>query len=424
MNPRTTIYNTDRPLKVVPTRALVATLGTKPTPYCNTGGYEISKESNQLEKPAFNNQDSITALDWLRLTTNDLKSYRDTMSDLTINPERGVLSQDDHCTGILEEAGMQVHWTDKGMHGYDVSASIKIWKDNDYLTVGNIAYSEGGRNKGGLFELSGVGCKVLQLEYPALWLELYNVLLLAEWRISRVDIALDLSGDYAQEHGYSVPVLFKQAVNEGLFKADAQRNPLMKQSFQTAGDWSPLVCGNLSAETYDPLQHCTGGLTAYVGNRKSSDDFFRIYEKGKQLLGAMAEPESIDRGWVRIEHEMSRKASGRTIPLDVMLRPDEYFCAGRSNVRAIMEQLRAHRDLQAIQSWQRAQFKREKGLLLSKKVHWARHTYGRLLRTLQDKGLSDSEIVEKLSRTAGLKEFVFDLLEPSNPADDLLREAA
>jgi len=108
----------------------------------------------------------------------------------------------------------------------------------------------------------------------------------------------------------------------------------------------------------------------------------------------------------------------------VMLRPDEYFCAGRSNVRAIMEQLRAHRDLQAIQSWQRAQFKREKGLLLSKKVHWARHTYGRLLRTLQDKGLSDSEIVEKLSRTAGLKEFVFDLLEPSNPADDLLREAA
>jgi hypothetical protein len=89
-----------------------------------------------------------------------------------------------------------------------------------------------------------------------------------------------------------------------------------------------------------------------------------------------------------------------------------------------MEQLRAHRDMSAIQSWQRAQFKREKGLLLSKKVHWARHTYGRLLRTLQDKGFSDTEIVDRLSRTSGLKEFVFDLLDESTSAAELLREAA
>ncbi|MFZ1342925.1 replication initiation factor domain-containing protein [Thiothrix eikelboomii] len=421
---RPTIYTTDRPLKVVPTRALVATLGTKPAPYCNTGGYEVSKENNQLEKPAFNNQDSITALDWLRLTTNDLKSYRETMGELTTSLEPGVVAQDDQCTGILEEAGMQVHWTEKGLHGYDTSASIKIWRDNDYLTVGHIAYSEGGRNKGGLFELTGVGCKVLQLEYPALWLELYNVLMLAEWRISRVDIALDLSGDYAKEHGYTVPLLFKQAKTEGLFKSDSQRNPLMKQTFKPEGDWTPLLFEGVTPETYDPLKDCPAGLTAYIGNRKSSDDFFRIYEKGKQLLGAMAEPESVDRGWIRIEHEMSRKATGRTIPLDVMLRPDEYFCAGRSHVRFIMEQLRAHRDLQAIQSWQRAQFKREKGLLLSKKVHWARHTYGRLLRTLQDKGFSDSEIIDKLSRTSGLKEFVFDLVEEATPAEMMLKEAA
>lgn len=424
MTTRPTIYTTDRPLKSVQTRPMIAVLGAKPAPYCNTGGYEVSKENNQLEKPSFNRHESITAIDWLRLTTNDLKNYRDTMGELTTSLEPGVVAQNDQCTGILEEAGMKVHWTEKGLHGYEKSASLKIWRDNDYLTVGNLAYSEGGRNKGGLFELTGVGCKVLQLEYPALWLELYHVLLLAEWRISRVDIALDLSGDYAKEHGYTVPLLFKQAKNESLFKSDAQRNPLMKQSFQTAGDWSDLVCGNISSEDYDPLQHCPSGLTAYIGNRKSSDDFFRIYEKGKQLLGAMAEPESIDRGWVRIEHEMSRKATGRMIPLAVMLRPDEYFCAGRSAVRAIMEQLRNHRDLQALQSWQRAQFKREKGLLLSKKVHWARHTYGRLLRTLQDKGFSDAAIVEKLSRTAGLKEFVFDLFDEPTPAEVMLREAA
>lgn len=421
---RSTIYTTDRPLKSVQTRPLLTVLGTPNPRISNTGGYEESEKINKLEKTSFNNQESITALDWLRLTTNDPKNYRDTMSDLTTHPEQGVIAQDDHCTGILEEAGMKVHWTEKGLHGYDHSASIKIWKDNDYLTVGNIAYSEGGQNKGGLFELTGVGCKVLQLEYPQLWLELYHVLMLSDWRISRVDIALDLSGDYAKENGYTVPLLFKQAKNEGWFKSDAQRNPLMKQTFTTAGDWSDLACGNISSEAYDPIKDCPAGLTAYIGNRKSSDDFFRVYEKGKQLLGAMAEPESIDRGWIRIEHEMSRKASGRKIPLDVMLRPDEYFCAGRSKVRCIMEQLRAHRDLQAIQSWQRAQFKREKGLLLSKKVHWAKHTYGRLLRTLQDKGFSDSEIIDKLSRTSGLKEFVFDLVDDATPAEIMLREAA
>lgn len=428
MNPRTTIYNTDRPLKSVQTRPLVAVLEAKTTPYCNTGGntggYEVSKENSKLEQPSFNHHDSITAIDWLRLTTNDLKSYREVISELTTSLALGVVAQDDQCTGILEEAGMQVHWTEKGLHGYDHSASIKIWRDNDYLTVGSIAYSEKGRNKGGLFELSGMGCKVLQLEYPALWLELYHALMLADWRISRVDIALDLSGDYAKDQGYTVPMLFKQAKNEGLFKSDAQRNPTMKQTFQTAGDWSDLACGNISSEAYDPLQHCPAGLTAYIGNRKSSDDFFRVYEKGKQLLGAMAEPESVDRGWIRIEHEMSRKASGRTIPLDVMLRPDEYFCSGRTNVRAIMEQLRVHRDLQAIQSWQRAQFKREKGLLLSKKVHWAKHTYGRLLRTLKDQGLNDSEIIDLLSRTSGLKEFVFDLLDEVTPAQAMLKAVA
>jgi len=359
---RSTLYNNTRPFKTVQTRPMIAVLGAKPPRISNTGGYEVSKENSQLEKASFNNQESITALDWLRLTTNDLKNYRDTMSDLTINPERGVIAQDDHCTGILEEAGMKVHWTEKGLHGYDVSASIKIWRDNDYLTVGNIAYSEGGQNKGGLFELTGVGCKVLQLEYPALWLELYNVLLLAEWRISRVDIALDLSGDYAKEQGYTVPMLFKQAKNEGLFKSDAQRNPLMRQTFTTAGDWSDLACGNISSEAYDPIKDCPAGLTAYIGNRKSSDDFFRVYEVGKQLLGAMAELESVDRGWIRIEHEMSRKATGRKIPLDVMLRPDEYFCAGRSHVRGIMDPIPSHLDFQSIQSWHACAIQTRRGV--------------------------------------------------------------
>ncbi|HPQ96946.1 MAG TPA: replication initiation factor domain-containing protein, partial [Thiolinea sp.] len=234
--------------------------------------------------------------------------------------------------------------------------------------------------------------------------------------ISRVDVALDLSGEWCREQGYTVPLLFRAAVNDGLFRSDKQRNPHMQQSFSTAGDWSALVVGNITPDAYDPLVHCLAGLTAYIGNRKSSDDFFRIYEKGKELLGAMAEAESVDRAWIRIEHEMSRKASGRTLPLAVMLKPDEYFCADRGGVRAIMERLRQSRTLAAAEQWQRAQFRREKGLLLSKKIHWARQSYGRLIHTLTDRGISPEDIIRWLSRTSGLKEFVFDLSGPANDA--------
>ena len=330
-------------------------------PYCNTGGYDSLSDQGRIlnSVPVSNLQ--ITTIDWLRVTTSDLTAFTNTMGDL--------LADD----GLFAHAGLDVRWKDKGLHGYEKSASIMIWKDNDYLTVGNIGTSEQGRNKGGLLELTGTGCKILQLEYPALWLELFDLLQHHEWRISRVDVALDLSGDYAKANGYNVPALFKQAVNDGLFQSDNLRNPNMKQSFSTAGDWSDLVVGNLTPETYDPIEHCPAGLTAYIGNRKSSDDFFRI------------------------------------------------------NVRAIMDKLRKDKhDLLQAHQWQREQFIREKGLLLSKKIHWAKHSYGRLLRTLVEKGCSYEEIIDWLSREDGLKEFVFDITDDGKqqPHANGLQEAA
>ncbi len=77
-----------------------------------------------------------------------------------------------------------------------------------------------------------------------------------------------------------------------------------------------------------------------------------------------------------------------------------------------MNQLRADLyRLQAVHQWQREQFIREKGLLLSKKIHWARHTYGRLFRTLIEQGIDTQTLIDWLSREDGLKEFVFDLTD-------------
>lgn len=362
-------------------------------PYCNTGGYGFPDSTKP--KSAAN----ITKIDWLRLTTSDLEAFNSSMGDI------------DGKGGILEAAGIETVWTEKGLHGYEKSAKLLMRKDHDFLTLGHIATSEAGRNKGGMLELTGLGCKLFQVFHKDLWCELFNVLQLHEWRISRTDIALDLPGEYCLERGYTVPSLFSQAVNNGLFKSDKLRNPNMSQSYSTAGDWSVLCVGGITPETYQPIEHCPAGLTAYIGSRKGSADFFRVYEKGKEQLGAEAEPDSIERAWVRVEHELSRKGTGREIPLDVMLRPDAYFALDRSGVRALMHEYGESLSLEQAEQVQLAQFKKEKALSLKRKVHWAKHSYGRLFRTLINEGETHEQIMEWLTREVGLRDFIVDLRE-------------
>lgn len=362
----------------------------KKPPYCNTGGYGFQKK-NSKKKPV-----NVTKIDWLRATVQDVESFMHTLGDLE---------------GILKSANIEIFWTDKGLHGYDKSAKLFIRNDGEVMTMGNIAMAEGGRNQGGMVELTGKGCNWLQLNYPKLWIELHDLFVCFEWRFSRCDIALDLPGQYCLDNGLTVPSLFKRAVHSGLFRSEKLRNPNMKQTFSMAGDWSELVVSGVTPENYDPLVDCPAGLTAYVGSRKGSADFFRVYEKGKELLGAQAEPESIDRAWVRVEHEMSRKGTGREMPLDIMLRPDNYFALDRPAARQLMNDLRESLEVADAYQVHLNNYNKEKGLSLEKKVHWARYSYGRLFKTLVDKGHEYDEIIGWLSREEGLKEFIDDMAE-------------
>lgn len=365
----------------------------KSLPHCNTGGYGFSDKTNN--QPLL----SLTKIDWLRSTNTNLESFKSTMRKIDGNG------------GLLSKAGIEVRWTEKGLHGYEQSAQLLLRKGNDDLHLGHLALSEQGRNKGGLLELTGAGCKLFQLQHPKLWQKLHSLLVNFKWRVSRVDIALDLHGDYCIEKGYTVPSLFDLAVNNQLFQSDKLRNPNMKQVFNTSGDWSSLVTSTITPASYDPIKHSKAGLTAYIGSRKSSADFFRIYEKGKELLGAEAEPDSTERAWIRIEHEMTRKGTGREIPLDTMLRPDEYFAINRAGARELMHELRASLSMQEVQHVQITHYKRETSLSLSRKVHWAKHSYGRLFRTLIQRGIDYEQIINWLSRSDGLKEFIFDFEE-------------
>jgi phage replication initiation protein len=69
------------------------------------------------------------------------------------------------------------------------------------------------------------------------------------------------------------------------------------------------------AGPWDSPRHHHRGLTYYVG-RRTSGKFLRAYEKGRQL-GDGNSP------WVRLEVEI--KSAGRLIPLDVLLRPSDYW---------------------------------------------------------------------------------------------------
>lgn len=365
---------------------------------CNTGGQNNRVKNNQLNNQnVYNPEANATTIDWLRVTVRDYKSFRASLIQLT---------------ELLGDADITLKRRGFGLYFYEQSATLNIWKDNQNLVVGNVCHTPEGKNEGGLFELSGVACDLLQTHYPLLWVKLYELLTLFNWSITRVDVALDLEGEYATQQGLTLPMILDRTVKDNLFASDFQKNPNTKLSYEPRGDWTDFISRNLQPSDYNPLKHCPAGLTLYVGSRKHSDDFFRTYEKGKEILGRMPEPENIDRGWVRIEHEMTRKSSNRVIPLEVMLNPDEYFCAGRSGIRQILDDLRTYRELKHQKDWRRELFTKKKLLKLSAKIHHAKRSYGRLVRTLLSLGFEEGLIIEKLTREVGLgdKDFILDIV--------------
>ncbi len=377
--------------------------------YCNTPRGEFAPHSSHatiLSSPSnpltFFKVDplaveDVTTIDWFRATTNCLDDFHGLLSELRTH------------YGVLGCAGVRTQDLNKGFLGYLHSEALLLEVDGEIKQLGMIAYSEQNNNKGGLFELTGDGCSHFTQHYPELWYELYELLVTFHWRVTRLDIALDLLGEYALEQGITVPKLADAAENEDLFLSANAKGNIHAPSVETAGKgWAKMLFGRITPDTYHPLEHAPAGLTVYIGNRKSADDFFRCYEKGKQLLGSKAAPDAIDRAWVRIEHEMKRH-SGRTIPIDAMIRPDHYFAANRPKVRAIMDALRHSLAKAQATEWQKAVVRKEKDLILSKKMHWAKHSYGRLFKTLVDTGIGGNNIVQWLSQSDGLKEFLFDI---------------
>jgi DNA relaxase NicK len=330
--------------------------------------------------------DHYVIVDWLRFTGRGF----------------GSLSLlDELIYDLTEEVSCNIIPTGKGRLGYSQSLNIVVYRDDGQpFSIGVIAYDNDPDSSqcGFMFDLTGAGCQYFRehnyLQYLAHFIDSYGL------RITRLDLALDLI-----DTDYTVPNILLSHNNLGIFNSAKSGGKSLNNSL--SGDWSPFVVGNVSVHDYDVQSHCPTGLTAYFGSRKSPN-FFRVYEKGKQILGNLPEHDpSVPLNWVRVEHEWKYDKNHPPIPPLAIVYPDHYFLAGRG-ARSFLDHCYKKNAYPVPSEVRSKTIKHTKSLLLSHKVRWAKHQYGKLVKTLLDSGLSPEDVVLCLSRSSVIPDCIYD----------------
>lgn len=342
----------------------------------------------------FDYVESVTSVDWLRFTATEPYAVSYIIDELM---------------ALVASTDIAIYPISRRHLGYDQAYNLTLWYNNNNHVIGVLAYTMPGSESlsatpGISIEFTGDGCQYLRrYAKQEFWLQLPDFIHYYNMRITRIDLALDLPGYYASKYNYTVPFFGKNY--DHYFRSSLSRNGQSLKRGQ-AGDWSDIIYDNVAnVDNYNPLLHCKAGITTTVGSR-SSPNYFRIYEKGKQLAGLTGEDE--DLAWIRIEQEIKRDKDGSNIPLEIILNPDAFFALNRE-IRQVMLDYAALMSVeQRIVSANRLAAK-AKNLLLSKKIYWLRRTYGRTIRTLLNSGLFVEDIVEMIQRECGLKNLVFDL---------------
>jgi len=171
----------------------------------------------------------------------------------------------------------------RGLFGFSTGVKLFAYLAGTMVHIGSLAM--GGESQRGrwMFQLTGKGCGLVTD-----WESLHELLESLGAKVTRVDLACDfLEGEYTVDDAVRMH-------GEGGFTS-AGRPP----STEVAGDW------------LDRLR----GRTLYIG-KGTNGKMLRVYEKGIQL-GDFNSP------WVRYEVQLG--ARDREIPLDVLLKPTQYF---------------------------------------------------------------------------------------------------
>lgn len=259
-----------------------------------------------------------------------------------------------------------------GMPGYPDAQAIMV----DEVQFGLLGY--GATTHERVFvSLTGTACKTLTNEL----LEVaYEMLVALGARISRIDICLDFyRGERTFEHA-----LF--SYDRGDFKGSKGGvNPRKR------------VIGEVDGQG----RNC--GRTLYVGAR-GGEKMARIYEKGLEVYANLPEDlrlqsearamvfnledKAFADNWLRVEIEFSRQKKDRDLPLEMIVKRDEFFagaypyCADALGLADGLRPVTLKADLEVD---------------LIKMIGHAKRAYGSLVHTLGELGFSDSEVVEYLS---------------------------
>lgn len=262
--------------------------------------------------------------------------FRDSQQGSTIISDEDFVREASRVLADIFGFGV-TRFTGKGRDFY--RDAYVLGENFGYICIGNA----GKNNQQGtmLIELNGQGC----INALAGWesrLCAFLTKIANRPTITRIDLAHDdmegsrISPDWAESQWLA-----------GGFTKCAGKHP----NIERAGNW------------HNP----TGaGRTLYVGSRKYSSMFLRTYEKGMEQ-GDSTSP------WVRLELEL--KNSDRIIPLDILVRPSDYFVAAYPALEIFSH----------ARTPERIAVKRQKaeiGVAAAKEI--IKHQYGKYLRVLRD----------------------------------------
>lgn len=171
----------------------------------------------------------------------------------------------------------------RGLFGFQTGVKMRAYVNGAMVEVGSLAYGGDSQRGRWMLQLTGKGCGLVED-----WEALHAMLADLDAKVTRVDLAVDfINGEHTVDEAV-------QQHKDGGFTGQG-RPP----KTEVAGDWLDGIRGR----------------TLYVG-RGAAGKMLRVYEKGIQL-GDVGSP------WVRYEVQLGAK--DRVIPLDVLLKPTQYF---------------------------------------------------------------------------------------------------
>jgi len=359
-----------------------------------------------------NKIDNVSHVDWFRATTTGADSL------FTITGLQDLLTVGDD--GEIDTDIAFQHVT-KGLHGYPEQYLINVNTDQGSMSVGSIAFEQNPNESmcGVMLDMGGKGLDYLRLNAPHKLGKLKDYLSGYGFRISRIDIALDLPGYYCRDNGLTVPSVLADHVDNRTFEPISGSRAMLTQQY---GDWTWNMNGredSIRYQDYNPSEHAPKGLTAAIGSRQCAN-YIRVYEKAKQMISTaeLGEDHDLDKWDLRIEQEIKKQKHLPPIPWDVLTHPDYFFMLGRP-ARAFLDDYRSTLSAAAIEQAQKQRFERHKELSLERKVFWGRRAYGRLVNTLLAEGLTKEEVCDKLVRSVGLKDFVYDIAAAESGGDTI-----